>query len=229
MITNLNEIIHDEWKKLKKKDIDHEKFCSHLEQLPNIEIGIFGGAIRDWYLEKEPKDIDLVIKNSGPEYNEFIKKYRPGHNNFGGNVIVINRTLFDIWKLEETKPFTYGIDIPVQPSWGNLIKSVPFNIDSIVTVLYHQTYQYKFFEGLEENKIIEFVNKINPNPGKIARRALKFIKKYDLSLSKEVADFVAEHKYEQKYEINEKKYSSNDSFNNLFRDIKCFNDVFSSN
>lgn len=186
----ISKIVERKWNELKNKGTNHEKFLSRLEQMKDIEIGIFGGAVRDWVLNKEPKDIDIVINIPGKEYDKFLQVYHFDKNKFNGNIIRIGNTTFDIWKIEDTYAFKSG---QFNPSWSNLTRSVPFNIDSVVSVLYNKTYQYLFLEGIQ-SKTIEFVNREIRNPDKISDRANKFARKYEFELDNEIQIYIERNK-----------------------------------
>ena len=177
---------------LKRKEPITKNFFS-LEQIPDIEIGIFGGAVRDWVLDKEPKDIDIVIKGTPKTYqcyDKFLQVYHFDKNKFDGNVIKIGSTLFDIWKLEDTYAIKNG---RFNADWFDLVRSVPFNIDSVISILYNKTITFDFISGLS-CKRIEFLNRDIRNPIKIAHRAERFAEKYNFELGSKVKAFVDKYK-----------------------------------
>jgi hypothetical protein len=180
-LESISEKVEDQWNLLKKKGANHEKFLSRLEQIPNIEIGIFGGAVRDWLLDKEPKDIDIVIKGtpeSYKEYDKFLQIYHFDKNKFDGNVIRVGSTLFDIWKLEDTYAIKNG---QFNADWFDLTRSVPFNIDSVVSILYNKTITFEFISGVKY-KSIDFLNKKRYDKSIIAEKeAAEFSVRIDLS------------------------------------------------
>src|ERR1700748_3061631 len=130
-------IIHSKvlskWEELKSKSADINYFLSSLDKRPDIKVGVFGGAVRDWWLGFEPNDIDIVIENDNDQIIEnLLQNFGARKNIFGGNVLNINGTKFDFWALEDT----YALKFEEFPtSWDGLVKSVPFDTDSIVVLL----------------------------------------------------------------------------------------------
>jgi len=159
---------------------------SRLQTTYNRGIGIFGGAVRDWWLSKEPKDIDIVIDT------DYFKEALEGlyvngktYNAFGGTALVLGNVKFDIWNLKDTQAFK---NKQFEPSWENLIKSVPFNVDSVVVMLSGEVHQHKFWSALD-NQEIQFINRTHAEPKFIAQRARLFATKYGFKLDKELEKF----------------------------------------
>src|SRR5574338_211336 len=105
--SDLRNKILDRWKELKNLSQDINFLISRLETTSNNGIGIFGGAVRDWWLNKTPKDIDIVIDTE--YFQDVISCFSsPKDNAFGGYVFEIDGVVFDIWNFQDSYAFKHG-------------------------------------------------------------------------------------------------------------------------
>lgn len=189
-----------------KKHSKIKKLFNELEATENCGIGIFGGAVRDWWLGKTPKDIDIVI--STPDFEGLCERssvIKPiDYNKFGGTVVKLDGITFDLWELSNTYSFKRG---HFSSSWKNLVKSVPFNTDSVCVLTNGDVYEYKFWEALK-TKEIDFVNKKVKDEKVIAERAKAFAKKYKFTLSAKLQKFVNDNEDNFDSIFSYKTYSS---------------------
>ncbi len=115
----LAELINARWDTLK------DQGCRYLLERIETIVGkhvmcVFGGAVRDWYLKKEPKDIDIVVHTE--RFNDIVKGLDKKSNTYGGNVITLSGVVFDIWNLDNTLAIKSG---QFSPTWNDLTRSVP--------------------------------------------------------------------------------------------------------
>lgn len=177
------------YKELKDSSRDLNFFCNRLETTSNNGIALFSGAIRDWYLGYEPKDIDFVIDT--PYFKEMITGLMPEYkqNSFGGYVFDFDGIIIDIWNLKDTFALkSQNLDA----TFLTLAKCASFNLDSMVIKLNGESFEYGFWDALD-SKILSINNLKFRDNKKAAIRALKMKKKYSLNFSKELNDFVADN------------------------------------
>lgn len=144
------------------------------------DIILFGGAVRDFYFNQNPRDYDIVINTTNHDISGVFEGYCHYKNRFGGYKINVDNITFDIWTLPSTWAFNNNIlDCNVE----NLSKTVFFNIDSIAVNLTKSIiYENGFFDALWYNNL-EIVLQDNPCPELCVLRALyfKYYRFFDLS------------------------------------------------
>lgn len=179
----LSDLVLAKWQVV-QNEYDLAGLQSKFEQLSK-GVAFFGGAVRDWYLNKEPRDIDIVVNSN--ELLAIIDGYCGGkYNSFGGNLIKIDDLKLDIWNLADTYAIKRG---HFPKCWKSLVKSVPFNTDAIVVMADGTVYENGFWNFID-TKTINFVNRQHPDFKFLARRALKFAKRYGAKLSEELDELV---------------------------------------
>ncbi len=188
--TNHNEALAEKvktfWRELPEIGPNINYLVSRLITTSNNGIALFGGAVRDLWLDKTIKDIDIVVDSD--YFQDIIFGYQ-NKNNYGGYVLMADGAMFDLWNLKDTVAFQSG---KYEISWEGLVKSVPFNTDAILVTTRGKVYENGFWDALS-CKTIKFVNTENRNPKLIARRAIKFSVKYEFGLSVEVDEYVKKH------------------------------------
>ena len=177
-----------------------EKFISNFKRLNNKGLAIFGGCIRDWYLDRKPNDIDLVSDYSDSLPN-LLSEYKRTNNMFNGNIIIVSDIVFDVWNLSETTFIKQGL---MKHKWETLVKMVPFNISAIIIVLdgwlstnpadrnRATIFENGFFNAMD-TRTIDFVNDCHPDSPRIAARAVKMSERYQFGMSYNVQQFVDKH------------------------------------
>ncbi len=133
-----------------------------LKQLLPYHHAIVGGAIRSWFLEETPRDIDIAValpaNRVADEVNRLGNKVIAAKNRFGGWKLVERSTdgppvaEFDIWSLEETeglktayKERCYGDNSPCHSycdpwqffTFENLAKYSPWSTDAVNLEIKH--------------------------------------------------------------------------------------------
>src|SRR5690348_1471081 len=138
----------------KLKDLTNQSsniayLINRLKTTKGLNVGIFGGACRDWFLDKTPKDIDLIIECEDPNSTILDDLILGAHevkkNKFDGYKLIYDGISFDIWKLHEARQFK---DLNLEPSFENLLKTVPLSTDQIVVTLKGDVYEGGFWQTL---------------------------------------------------------------------------------
>jgi hypothetical protein len=180
-------VIVDKINLIKSKSCNLQNFFGIIEEVDNSEIGIFGGAVRDWYLGYHPKDIDIVLNCTEETINRLAKYFKHQRSNFDGYQFNIDGINFDIWRLADSWVFKNTHTIVC---WSNLVESVPFNIDAILVKMNGAEYDLGFSDAVL-NKQIELNNITNKNSNKfIIYRAMRFKNKYGYSLGSKLQKIV---------------------------------------
>lgn len=191
--SNLYNKVQSKWNELKTVSPDIRYFLSAIDKRPGIKVGVFGGAVRDWYLGKTPKDIDIVVEAPDQMLEDLLGSFGAQKNGFHGNVITINGVMFDLWALKDTYAFRSG---QFSASWSNLAISVPFNTDSVIVMLDGTVVTHSFWDAMNDRKI-RFLNRTVRDKKKIAARAVMQAEKYDFEISSELKKFCSEHLHEE--------------------------------
>ncbi len=163
---------------------------------------VFGGALRDLALGREPRDLDLVADEMmWPEVKKLMEPYIERENRFGGLKLQVPKVgEVDIWPVSSTYGFSsgqVGIKSPLR-----MPMTVNFNIEAAILECTEVNggrlgSENRFFEGLKNRTIDFIVPPVIPDPKLTAARAGVMAEKLDFSLSRRLAgwcrDVVAEH------------------------------------
>ena len=152
-----------------------------LESIGRVgEVAIVGGAIRDWILGFEPRDIDIVVDTEKEKLYPIIEPYLKEKTKFGGYHLLIDQIKVDIWPLCETWAFGV-IDIKDKATLKDFPATVVYNIDAIVMRLSDGVYfENNFFYSIK-NRILTTIFTNNPFLASCAARALYVTDKYHLT------------------------------------------------
>lgn len=105
-------------------------FFGILNKVEKKSLAVCGGAARDWWLLREPKDIDLVLDCSDKIIHMLASNFKHRRSQFNGYVFDVGGVKIDLWRLQDSWAFTQN---PLmEKTWGNLLYSFPFNIDSVL-------------------------------------------------------------------------------------------------
>ncbi len=158
-------------------------FFGILKKVDNDKLAIFGGAVRDWYLGKKPKDIDIVLDCSPDIISMLASNFKHKKSQFDGYQLEIDGINLDVWRLEDSWCFKQGNDnFATRPSWYNLVCSTPFYMDAVLVFKSGLVLQNGFYEAMD-NKVIELQSSVNKNPKLfIVQRAFRFKEKYKFEI-----------------------------------------------
>lgn len=152
---------------------------------------ILGGAVRDWFVGKPPRDIDIVV-NCIPSKLDFILKYKGKKNVFGGFKVKIEGVEFDIWSLEST--WALKNDNNFLKRLPTLPKTVFLNIDAVGYCSdINLIYENGFLQAMTDKKL-DIVYEPNPYPFFCVSKALCSLIKYDLETTDNLKNYIANQK-----------------------------------
>src|SRR5699024_3019557 len=116
-------------KLLQSNDIFDQFFNEAFKQGDLI---LVGGAIRDFALHRNPKDLDIIIDCNLYKLNDLMNKYNFHKNRFGGYKFKIKDIQIDIWNISNHWAFKENI---YECSFENISKGAFFNFDAITLSL----------------------------------------------------------------------------------------------
>ncbi len=193
-------IVKDNKKLLEKFQYNVKKLCSDsysyktstlfskLSDSTQCETGIYGGAVRDWFLDKQPKDIDIVTYCTQEYFDSLVSGISTTKTNLGGYKFILNGVDFDLWRMQDSYPLTQNPELPV--NFESLVATPLFNTDGIIITLNNQIYEHRFWESMESGSV-DLINTCSVlNEKYIALRALKFLNKYKFKPTQKLADFI---------------------------------------
>ncbi len=192
---NLAEAAQANWNKLNEKS----DVAQMLEQVSNWgTIAVVGGAVRDWFFDKTPRDIDLVV-DCPASVLETLSKYKAIKNRFGGYKVSLNKIDFDIWGLDSTWAFKNN------PAFSQKLETIPetvfLNLDAVIYYPSTKSVLDKGFSQAMESKELDTVYQPNPYPYLCVSKSLVALKKYNLKTSARLKDYIREQEsrgYSQK-------------------------------
>jgi len=194
-------------------------FSSFIENVNSkSEIILFGGTVRDIYIDKIPRDFDIVVNTTDQNLEKIINGYRNEKNRFGGYKINIDGFDIDIWNLANTWAFKNRF---FKSSFRNLVKTVFFNADSIaINISNNQIYENGFIEAFNK-KELKILFEQNPYPELCVLRALVFIEKYSFNLSEDLIKYIKKWVTNETDPIIKLEYVKNTHYKNS--NLKDFN------
>lgn len=145
---------------------------------------VFGGMLREFALGSAREfysDIDLVTTAGDDRLYQVIRRFAPRQNRFGGFRFVAEKYRFDIWSFANTWAFRNGyVD---GRTWDDLLRTTFFNVDA---ALFHLgmkklVWAEAFKAGVEDRRL-EINLEPNASPSKMAKRAIEFALRYQLSI-----------------------------------------------
>ena len=173
--------------KIQKLKLEMPQIAELIELLESSgNVIIFGGAIRDFVLDRQPRDYDFVIdtKNS---ISDYLRNYNYIKNSFDGYKVLLSEARLDIWALKDTWAFKKGI---ITQDISNLTKTVFFNADAVaVNITTGQVFESGFVEAFE-SKVLNIILAENPLPELCVLRAFAFNKNYSFEYSHELFEYI---------------------------------------
>lgn len=190
--------------------------CSFLEDLASFgEIIIFSGVIRNFFLKfkGEERDLDLVFisKNQNQLIN-YLNKFNPVLNSFGGYKIALNKVKLDIWELDKTWALLKNKVTPELFNIYNLPNTTFFNFSAIVYDYNNKNFIITpHFIKFLETKEMDLVLKENPMPALCIVNTIYYKTKYNLNIAKNLKKFYVDNFFnfkEEDYNFIQRKHFS---------------------
>lgn len=160
------------------------------------EIAVFGGAIRDVALGmnvNQASDIDIVVDAEEIELKKIFRHdFLHDYTKFGGLRFKYHNRHYDIWSLKKTWAFKEG---HVKcGTMEDLVRTTFFTIDAAYYTLpsHDLTCHARYFSDLEK-KVLDINLEPNPNPSRMAKRALAMAINHQFSLTPHLVDYVLRH------------------------------------
>ncbi len=160
---------------------------------------LFGGTVREILLkldDSQIRDLDVVIDDEGfPRFRSAFEAQITGTNRFGGLRLVLDRIPVDAWALSSTWAFQAG-HVP-HAFLHRLPETTFLNIDSVVFEITPGRVKRRllaepFLEALENN-VLDIVLPENPHPSLAAVRTIRMHLRYDMPMSRRLAQYILEY------------------------------------
>ena len=151
---------------------------------------IVGGALRDWFFHRQPRDLDLVVEAEEDALNAVVAGLPHKRNRFGGFRVMAGHATIDVWTLSSTWAFRCGAIGKV--SLETLPQTSFFNVDGIAFRLTDgKVIEHGFFDGMKRRQLaINYAE--NPFPDLCAIRAMVLARHYEMTLGDDVLAFIEE-------------------------------------
>lgn len=152
--------------------------------------GVFGGAVRSWFLGRKPRDIDIAIECSTEELNGLLTNTEHTRNSFGGTKIQGNIEI-DVWPLSETWNLQ---NEKVMPTFENLASFASLNVDCLVLEvgIGAKLISRGFIKALLDG-VVEINYKPNPSPASNALRGLRLCNTLKFRPGPMLKEYALEH------------------------------------
>ena len=169
----------------------------HLKAAGNL--CLIGGVLREYKDKGDIRqliDIDIIIDITCEKtWMEFLNKYHPARNSFGGYKVLCQEFILDVWILKETWAYREKV-IPCDPE--DYIRYLPetvfLNLDGIIYDLKNDVwYDPKYQEAVKKNEIDVVLEK-NPQIMLNIIRTFVLKKRYGMSFSERLADIIEREK-----------------------------------
>jgi hypothetical protein len=149
---------------------------------------ILGGAIRDWVFGNRPKDIDIVV--DCPANKLTLDDYQSTKSKFGGIKLTVDEIDFDVWSREHS--WAFKNEPSLNEGLDTVTQVVFFNADAIGYRLDSDRIVDHGFSSAIDSRILDIIYEPNPFPFLQVSKALILFKKYDLSPSSRLRDYIEE-------------------------------------
>ena len=158
-----------------------------VDKLHGLQWGAWGGAARDYYFGREPRDVDIAVDCTEEEL--FSKFPGANKNRFGG--LKIKDTIdFDLWPLAST----WNIKVAkLQPTFENLASLGPYNADCLVLTHDGKLIDKGFLDCLR-TKMLEVNFELNPHPQHNILRGLRIMDRLGIMPGASFANYVIRHR-----------------------------------
>lgn len=160
---------------------------------------LIGGVLRE-YRDKgdiqQLRDIDIIIDITCEKiWMEFLDKYHPARNSFGGYKVLCQDFILDVWILRETWAYRENIISCAPEDYIRYLPETVFlNLDAVIYDLKNDVwYDQKYQEAVKKNEIDVVLEK-NPQIMLNIVRAFVLKKRYAMSFSKKLINIIEREK-----------------------------------
>jgi hypothetical protein len=176
------------YKELRSKSM----FVAGLEQATTF--ALFGGCVRSWLLDKEPRDYDIVV-DANPEWlAEYLGSEHDcsiTSNRFGGYKLADGIAQFDVWPLEDTWALKHAA---LRPSFFNMFMTASFNVDCGGIVVYAEEPElvdHGMINGIQDGIAVNYEE--NPHHMYNALRGLRIVTNTGIDMQQSFKDYIKKH------------------------------------
>lgn len=177
--------------------LEKYKLDTHTPFLCGYPAVIFGGAVRDLCLGENINDIDIVIDGNLQSVKDALasQEIKYFETKFGGCRFEYNKQMYDIWNISSTWAIANGHVPMCRDVFRPLLYTTFFNRDSLYYDLRKKRLNllHEYQWNVLHKRFLDIVLEKNPNPIKMAKRALSLATGKGYSLSKQLERYVFSH------------------------------------
>ena len=160
---------------------------------------VVGGYFRDFILNKNSRDIDIITEISSNLLLKLIKNHGVNHtiNRHGGIKIKLKTIEIDIWNIENNWAFRNNlVKLNENDKLNSIAKGCFYDFDSPVINLYNYNFNTRYFNDcinrLELNILQKqsIYKKLNPSIEANILRAIHLNKRYNLTYSTNTVEYL---------------------------------------
>lgn len=152
------------------------------------DVVLVGGAPRDWFLGRAPRDLDIVVEASAATLDRVVARWSRKRTRYGGHRLSIDGLSVDIWSLHSTWAFT--VHETVMARLENLPQTAFYNVDALAVSAVSGTVFEHGFSAAFQTRMLSTVFEANPFPALCAVRGLVLAKQYGLRLGTPVLSYI---------------------------------------
>lgn len=186
---------------------------------------VVGGYFRDFILNKDSRDVDIITEISTDLILNLIKKFNVNYtiNRHGGIKVELKTIEIDIWNIENNWAFKNNlVKLNENDKLNSIAKGCFYDFDSPVINLFSFNFNTRYFNDCMNNCELDILQKktiykkLNPSIEANILRAIHLNKMYNFTFSKNTIEYLS-----SKIGYLEDKHS--DSLDRLLKVKKSYN------
>ena len=160
---------------------------------------IVGGYIRDYLLDKDCRDIDIITDIANDKLMDIVESSKCSYsiNRHKGIKIKLKTTEIDIWTIEDNWAFKNNlVKLNEKDILNSIAKGCFYNFDSLVINLHTYNYNLRYYKECINKKVLNILQekveykKQNPSVEANIIRAIYLKKTLGLEFSKNTSDYI---------------------------------------
>lgn len=153
------------------------------------DVGLMGGAPRDWALGFTPRDLDLVVDASENRIARCLGSTAVERTSLGGFRLRLPTVSIDLWPMHRTWALTAGAAVTCL---AELSGTTFLNAESLLLDVRRGTVHHRGFDALLLGQL-HLVLAPNPSPAHAVARTLRLVQRTRAKLSRQLERYVGLH------------------------------------